>query len=118
MKFVLSVHHPADQHAVAFAEAALSAGHEISFVFFYHDGIHVADRSGEPRQGRQWQQLSEQHAVPLAVCIGAAARRGLVDEAAPEASERTREGFEIVGLGQYIGALVEADRLITFASES
>ena len=118
MKFVLSVHQPADIRAIKFAQAALDAGHEIALVFFYHDGIQVADRFTDQGQGHQWQQLAEQHTVPLAVCIGAATRRGLVDESAPEASERIREGFEIVGLGQYIGALVEADRLITFASES
>ncbi len=115
MKFVLAVHSASDPHANRFAEAAVKAGHEISLVFFYQDGIQAADR--EQTDGERWQQLAAEHAIPLAVCIGAAARRELLDESAPASSGRVRQGFEVVGLGQYIGALVEADRLITFAGD-
>lgn len=115
MNFVLAVHNPDDPHALRFAEAALNAGHEIGLVFFYQDGIRVADRADEQGGGELWGRLSDQHSVPLAVCIGAAARRELLDESSPEESDRLRAGFDVVGLGQYIGALAEADRLITFA---
>ena len=115
MKFVLAVHQPNDSHAVNFAAAALSAGHEIALIFFYQDGIQVADRRRHEAEGDAWQRFAQENEVPLAICIGAAARRGLVDESTPEASERVRSEFEVVGLGQYVGALVDADRLITFA---
>ncbi len=118
MKFALAVHRPDDRHAINFASAALKAGHEITLIFFYQDGIQAADRHREALEGDLWLQLAQEHEIPLAICIGAAARRGLIDESAPDASDRVREGFEVVGLGQYIGALVDADRLITFAAGS
>jgi len=118
MKFALAVHQPHDRHAIGFAAAALKAGHEITLVFFYQEGIRAADRRREATEGALWQQLAQEHGIPLAICIGAAARRGLLDESAPAASDRVRAGFEVVGLGQYIGALVDADRLITFAADS
>ena len=116
MEFALAVHRPDDTHAINFAAAALKAGHKITLVFFYQDGIQAADRHREAAEAAQWQQLARENEIPLAICIGAAARRGLVDESTPEASERVREGFEVVGLGQYIAALIDADRLITFAT--
>lgn len=116
MKFVLAVHQPGDVHATRFAAAAIKAGHEISLVFFYQAGIEVADVARRSEEADRWQQLARDHAIPLAVCIGAAARRDLLDESNPQASGRVMTGFDIVGLGQYIGALVEADRLVTFAA--
>ncbi len=120
MKFTLAVHDPSDAHAPGFASAALDAGHEIDLVFFYHDGVLAADRPDDgntPNRGPQaeWLRLHEEHGLPMAVCIGAAARRHLVDESSPGTSERIQPGFDVVGLGQLIGSVVDSDRLITFA---
>lgn len=117
MNFVLAIHHPHDHHAIHFANAALTAGHEISLVFLYQEGVEAADRQRAGARSDPWRKFSRENEVPLAVCIGAAARRGLLDESAPEVSGRVRDGFEVVGLGQYIGALIEADRLVTFAAD-
>jgi tRNA 2-thiouridine synthesizing protein D len=114
MKFTLAVHHPDDEHALRFARAALEAGHEIPLVFFYHDGVYAADGDRPSTQQSAWQSLVDQHRIPLAVCIGAASRRELVEESAPDGG-RICQGFDVVGLGQYIGALIESDRLVTFA---
>ena len=116
MKFVLTVHQPDNRHAFKFAAAALDAGHEIPLIFFYQDGIQAAKHDSP--EGKTWQQFARERSIPLAICIGAAARRGLVDESAPERSNSVYSDFEVVGLGQYIAALVDADRLITFAADS
>ena len=118
MKFALAVHQPDDRHAISFATAAVKAGHKITLVFFYQEGIQAADRHREATEGDLWQQLARENEIPLAICIGAAARRGLIDESAPETSDRLRDEIQVVGLGQYIGALIDADRLITFAAGS
>ncbi len=99
-----------------FTEALVSAGHEIGLVFFYQEGVRSAAK--DENQNDRWLHFANEHEIPLAVCIGAAARRGLVDESEPEASDQVKPGFEIVGLGQYVGAMVDADRLVTFAGGS
>ena len=112
MRIALTVHDPDDYRALKFAAAAIDSGHQIPLVFFYHDGVYAADEDSATAEACQ--AFARQHDVPLAVCIGAAARRALVDESAPQ-NGRIPPGFEVVGLGQFIGALVESDRLITFA---
>lgn len=114
MKFVIAVCSLHEQNAAKFIKAAIDSGHEIPLIFFYQEGTRFADRIVAGTH-YDWEQLSKKYEIPLAVCIGAAARRSLLDESVPDESERIRPGFDVVGLGQYIGALVEADRLITFA---
>ena len=121
MKFTLAVHDPNDTRAPKFAGAALEAGHQIDLVFFYHDGVLTADRQADDEVSSssgpqtEWLRLHSEHDLPMAICIGAAARRDLVDESAPESSVRVEPGFDVVGLGQLIGSIVDSDRLITFA---
>jgi tRNA 2-thiouridine synthesizing protein D len=114
MRITLVVHHPADPHALRFARAAVDKGHEIPLVFFYHDGVRAADENARGTDQELWRDFSTAHSVPLAVCISAAARRGLIEESSPT-DGRVRDGFDVVGLGQFIGAAAESDRLITFA---
>lgn len=63
-------------------------------------------------------ELAQQHALDLLVCISAAQRRGLLyaDEAERQGKQDDdlETGFRIGGLGQWIEALVEADRVIVF----
>lgn len=128
MKFGIVVNegpytHQASDSAYNFVKAALDNGHEVSRVFFYHDGVNVGTRLSIPPQddrqiADQWSALAKDHELDLVICIAAAQRRGVLD--ANEAKRQGKdadniaEGFRISGLGQLIEMGIEADRTITF----
>jgi tRNA 2-thiouridine synthesizing protein D len=128
MRFAVQVnsspyHSHAGDSALRFIEAALAAGHEIFRVFFYGDGIYHALRFAVPPSGEapictRWNELAERCGVDLVVCISAAQRRGiLIGEEArrrQKADEDLAPGFRISGLGQWVEATLEADRLVVF----
>lgn len=109
--------------ALRFARAALAAGHQIRRVFFYQEGVHLANGLVCPPQDeinltREWQQLAAEHQLELLVCVAAALKRGIVDQ-----KEATRfglehhnlaEGFVLAGLGQLVDGMTQADRTLTF----
>ena len=104
--------HQASDTAYLFCRAAFAKGHEVTRVFFYHDGVNNSTRLTEPPQDdrnivARWSKLAEDTSVDLVVCVAAALRRGIKEELlAP--------GFRISGLGQLVEAGIEADRLVTF----
>ena len=109
--------------AYQFTQAAISQGHEVFRVFFYHDGIYHAFKYATPPDDEipfaaQWSELSRQHQLDLVVCISAAQRRGLLyfDEAGRQGKvdNDLAEGFRISGLGQLVEATLAADRFIVF----
>lgn len=104
--------HQASDTAWQFARAAVAAGHQISRVFFYHDGVNNATRLTEPPQDdrnivSRWSKLAEEHQIDLVVCVAAALRRGINDE-------NLAKGFRISGLGQLIDVGIKAERLVVF----
>jgi len=128
MKFAIAVYgapasSQAPRSALRFVKAAIAGGHHIHRVFFYHDGVLTANAlavapQGEADVAAEWGALAQQHGFELGICIAAALRRGVLDEAEAARYERTganlREPFRILGLGQLIEAAIEADRLVTF----
>jgi tRNA 2-thiouridine synthesizing protein D len=104
--------HQASDSAYQFASAALKKGHEITRVFFYHDGVNNSTKLSDPPSDdrnvvKLWSEMAEKDGVELIVCVAAAMRRGINDDVlAP--------GFQISGLGQLIEAGIEADRLVVF----
>ncbi len=127
MKFAIQVncspyHGQGADTAHRFICAALDKGHQIYRVFFYFDGIYNALRHATPPEDEtpvldRWTQLATEHGVDLVVCISAAQRRGLLDPV--EAKRRGVEsglatGFRISGLGQWVEAALEADRVLVF----
>lgn len=111
--------------ALRFARAALSAGHSVHRVFFYHDGVHAASALAVPPQDEpspqpDWVELARHHGIELAVCIAAALKRGVVNEQERERYElpgsSAHPSFAIVGLGQLIEAVGCSDRFVTFAA--
>jgi tRNA 2-thiouridine synthesizing protein D len=109
--------------AYQFIKAALAEGHEVFRVFFYHEGIYHAFKHNTPPDDELqltlcWSDLAKQHPIDLVVCISAAQRRGLLhtDEAGRQSKQDDdlADGFRIGGLGQWVEALIEADRVIVF----
>ena len=117
MKFGILVNegpftHQASDTAYRFTTAALAKGHEISRVFFYHDGVNNANRHSAPQSDdrnlvKLWSELGREHGVDLVVCVAAGLRRGLKDEV-------LAEGFRISGLGQLVETGIVSDRLVVF----
>ena len=130
MKYALAIYgapgsSQSGQTALSFARELLAAGHSIFRVFFYQDGVHTASRLSSPPQDEQnlpedWRQFIEEHELDAVVCIAAALRRGVVNDAEAEryelAGSNLSAGYELSGLGQLLEATVEADRLITFGA--
>jgi tRNA 2-thiouridine synthesizing protein D len=142
MKFAIQINEGPYQHqssdsAYFFAKAALEKGHEISRVFFYHDGVNNSSRLTTPPQDdrnivNRWAELAEQYKIEskttedgnevmqteLVVCVAAAQRRGVVDEG--EAKRNGKDAtnihpaFRISGLGQLVEAAIQSDRLVVF----
>lgn len=127
MKFALQVNSApysgqGSETAYRFAMAALQDGHEIIRVFFYFDGIYNAlALSGPPDDEKdlvkRWSCLAIRQKIDLAVCISAATRRGIVqpeDGGNPGLPFLIARGFRISGLGQWVEAGIDADRLLVF----
>ena len=128
MKFTVAVHgspygSTSHQHALAFCQATVAAGHMVERVFFYHDGVYGALSTAVTPQDeidvtRAWQELSEQESVELCVCIANALKRGVLDKNEAERYEVSAatlaRGFEIVGLGLLVDAIASSDRYIEF----
>ncbi|MGO0306887.1 sulfurtransferase complex subunit TusD [Endozoicomonas acroporae] len=130
MKFALAVYgapanSQAPQSALHFARALVAGGHEIVRLFFYQDGVNTATAIAQPPQdesnlSEEWQQFVQAHNLDAVVCIAAALRRGIVDQAESDRYElpghNLREGYELSGLGQLLDGALMADRLITFGA--
>jgi tRNA 2-thiouridine synthesizing protein D len=104
--------HQATESAYLFARAAIEKGHQVSRVFFYHDGVNNSTRLTEPPQDdrhivNRWTKLAQDHNIDLVVCVAAALRRGIKDE-------NLAPGFRISGLGQLIESGIQSDRYVTF----
>ena len=114
------------QRLLADVEAALAGGHEIVRLFFYRDGVYSASSSvvapqDEQDIAAQWRAFIETNQLDAVVCIAAALRRGVLDEA--EASRYQRPAvnlpkpWELSGLGQLHEAAQVADRLVCFGGD-
>ena len=128
MKFAIVVHgapysSEACLSALKFAKAVLASGHSINRVFFYHDGVHTANRLIAPPQdeapvSEQWQELGSGNNIELIACISSCLRRGILDETEADRYDKSGSniatGFTISGLGQLIDASINADRIVTF----
>ena len=118
MKFAIALfappHAPSARRALRFAQAALAAGHEITRLFFYQDGVHsgshnVVTPQDELDMSGEWRKLVREQQLDGVICIAAARRRRHGREAANLAPD-----WELSGLGQLHEAMQVADRLICF----
>jgi len=116
---------PAARSALEFARAVVSSGHQISHLFFYREAVHLASQLGVQPQDEldiaaEWRQFIADHQLDAVVCIAAALRRGVLDEAEARRWKRpvanTEAPWALSGLGQWIDALQSADRAVTFGT--
>lgn len=127
MKFVINVLSastaPSTRRALRFAQALLAEGHEIVRVFFYQEGVLTASNNLVVPQdqqdiAQQWQTFIQKHQLDAVVCIAAALRRGVLDQAEAQRYQREAlnlaEGYQLSGLGQLHDALQQADRVVSF----
>ncbi|AXO88801.1 sulfurtransferase complex subunit TusD [Pseudomonas parafulva] len=130
MKFAIAVfspaHAPSSRRALRFAEAVLDGGHQIARLFFYQDGVHSASNTivfpqDERDVAAQWRAFVSDNQLDAVVCIAAALRRGVLDEAEANRYQRPAvnlsEPWELSGLGQLHEAAQVADRLVCFGGD-
>ncbi len=130
MKFVISVLSsstaPSTRRALRFAQAVIAEGHEIVRVFFYQEGVLSASSNlvvAQDQQdiAQQWQAFITDHQLDAVVCIAAALRRGVLDQAEAQRYQRDAvnlaQGYQLSGLGQLHDGLQQADRFISFGGE-
>lgn len=128
MRFAIMVTGPAygtqqASSAWQFAQAVLQEGHTLSCVFFYREGVHNANQLTAPASDefdlvRAWQQLHDEYAVALHICVAAALRRGITSQ--QEAQQlglpgyNLQPGFVLSGLGALAEAALTCDRVVQF----
>lgn len=116
---------PAARSALNFARAVIESGHQITRLFFYRDAVQIASNLGVQPQdeqdiAQQWRDFIATERLDAVVCIAAALRRGVLNEAEATRWKRpaanTGEPYDLSGLGQWVDALQTADRAITFGT--
>ena len=109
--------------AYQFCAAAASAGHQITGVFFYLEGVLNANQLVSPATDEVnlpdlWATLATQYQFPLEVCVSASLRRGVVNEQEAEqlalAQFNLKPPFVLSGLGQLAELSANCDRLVQF----
>src|SRR5687768_8869987 len=110
--------------ALNFSKAALESGHSIYRLFFYQDGVHNASALIVPPQDevhlpKSWQHLISTFKLDAVVCIASALKRGIVDGGEADRYELSASnilaGFTIGGLGLWLDATLNSDRILNFA---
>ena len=105
-------------HALGLAQA-LHAKNEQFRVFFYQDGVQVANSlqwvpDDQRNLTTEWQKL----AIRLPVCVSAALARGITDQENAQrhqiSANNLANGFELVGLGELADAVQSTQRLVQF----
>ena len=105
-------------HALGLAQALQAEDQEFR-VFFYQDGVQVANNlqwvpDDQRNLSVEWQKLS----IRLPVCVSAALARGITDQENAKRHQipaaNLAKGFELVGLGELADAVQSTDRIIQF----
>lgn len=105
-------------HALGLAQALKQQGAPFT-VFFYQDGVYVANHLNWVQDDQRnlthaWQALN----TPLPVCVSAALQRGITDlDNTPHHKtniSNLASQFKLVGLGDLTEALGQATRVVQF----
>lgn len=109
-------------NALRYCREMLNQGLSINQIFFYQAGVNHANGLIVGNSGlnirRKWEELAQQFALPLLVCVGAASKRGIIDEDGAKQYGLTNYSlyppFEQVGLGEFFTKLHDSDKLVQF----
>lgn len=110
--------------ALEFARSLLRNQHTIHRIFFYGDGVLLANSTNVFPQDEQdvhtaWRSFIAENKIDAVTCIAAALRRGVLNKEEKNRYQRTAAvlapEYDLSGLGQLIDAAVHSDKLITFA---
>ncbi len=109
--------------ALRTVQALCRSDQQLYRVFLYGDAVQLANRFAA-REGRsdsarqQWQTWVVDAEQPVRVCVGAALRRGVADEAEARRAglddANLAPGFQLTGLGDWVDALSHSDRVVHF----
>lgn len=97
--------HPAAQSALLTARAILAAGHSLKRLFFFRDGVLLAQPCSLFHD--DWRSLIQVHELDAVLCVSAAQQRGLGGDDAVSP-------WQVSGLGQWAEALRDSDRVLSF----
>lgn len=102
-----------NRHALHFARALITAGHDIQCVFFFDAGVLTANPNAEAAQDEEdlrgaWVALANEHKAPLHICVASAARFGVQD------TQKRLAAFTVSGLGELVEAGQLSDRVMSF----
>ncbi len=128
MRFAIMVTGPAygtqqASSALQFARAVIAEGHELGCVFFYREGVFNANALTTPASDeadivRALQELHDRHGVELHICVAAALRRGVLDDAEAKrhglTASNLQPGFTLSGLGALAEASLTCERMVQF----
>lgn len=128
LRYTILVTGPAygTQHATSawqFANAVINAGHQLTSIFFYREGVFNASQlnapaSDEHHLSKAWASLSASHGVSLNICVAAALRRGVTDREQADIlnlpGHNLHPAFSLSGLGALAQAALTCDRLVQF----
>lgn len=127
MKFSVTVRAAPDKsgHLLALrtCEEILQQGHDLTQVFFYESAVYAASPLQVPDQDelallQRWQAMAVKYHTPLFVCVAAALKRGIVNEQEAHSQNLSHAniatGFEITGLGEWVSALRDDIKQVTF----
>ncbi len=96
---------------------------QITGVFFYQDAVQIGNLLTQPPRDEinllaAWQNLSEEHKIPLYLCIAAAVRRGILSEGEATRYEAAQFNlappFQLEGLGTLVELMNSTSKVIQF----
>ncbi|MBJ7536660.1 sulfurtransferase complex subunit TusD [Marinomonas transparens] len=95
----------------------------IKGVFFYGDAVLVGSQIPQPPRDeinllQAWQDIAQEHNIPLYLCIAAAVRRGIISEEESRRYELKQhslaENFQLEGLGTLVELIHTTQKVIQF----
>ena len=95
----------------------------IKGVFFYEDAVLIGNQTAQPPRDeinltKAWQEIAEQHSIPLYLCIAAAVRRGIINESESRRYELEQhtlaQHFQLEGLGTLVDLMNTTNKIIQF----
>ena len=110
--------------ALRFIKSALTRPDtDIKGVFFYQDAVLIGNQLSQPPRDevnllKAWQSLSQEHDIPLYLCIAAAVRRGILSEGEAQRYEtesfNLAPQFQLEGLGTLVELMNSTFKVIQF----